>query len=54
MATESIFHNFAVTDPEAVKKILEALDWFEKQPQPKKPRKSHIVTDPQKIKKILG
>lgn len=54
MATESIFHNFAVTDPEAVKKILEALDWFEKQKPEKKQRKSNIVTDPPKIKNLLG
>ena len=39
MATESILHNFAVTDPEAVKKILEALDWFEKQKPEKKQRR---------------
>ena len=54
MATESIFHNFTVEDPKAVKKVLEALDWFEKQPQKRSNPKYCPVTDPRKIKKLIG
>ena len=54
MATESIFHNFSVDDPKAVKKILEALDWFEKQPKKRCNPRYRPVTDPRKIKKLIG
>ncbi len=53
MATESIFHNFSISNPEEARRFAEALEMAAKKRSPKRKGKSQLVTDPAEIKKFF-
>ena len=53
MATESIFHNFTITDPEAVKRFVEAMEKAIKTQSRKHKHNSSVVTSPDKIREFF-
>ena len=54
MATESIFHNFSISNPEEARRFAEALEIAAKNRLKKRKGKSQLVTDPAEIKKFFA
>ena len=54
MATESIFHNFSISNPEEARRFADALEMAAKKRPKKRKGKSHLVTDPAEIKKFFA
>lgn len=54
MATSSITENIRVNNPKVIEEFLDAMEELEKNPHPKtEADKSHVVTDPERIKSFM-
>lgn len=53
MATESIFHNFTITDPKAIKRFIKALEVSVNRRPKQGKRKSTLVTSPIQIREFF-
>ena len=57
MATSSIFHDFVITDTEAIERYVNALEQsynekLEREKLPQQPKISHEITDPNELRAL--
>jgi hypothetical protein len=54
MATSSITHNFVVSNPNSVRRFVDALDEAEQDRTPKQPLPGRQLTDPNEILNLMA
>lgn len=54
MAASSVTHNFVISDPESVKRFVEAIDEADRDRTPKQMLLGRQLTDPQEILALMA